>query len=233
MTETIVVPAGMNGPMENGNGGYSAGLLAAFLAGPARVTLRRPVPLGTPLDVEAEDEKARLLGGGELVAEAESAPDFELEVPDPVSLDEAREAMRDYRGSPDGPFSRCFVCGLGREDSFGVFPGPVSGRPLVATTWRPDPSTAGPDGMVRPEFVWAVLDCPTYFGAYRDDETTVSFLGRITARIDAPVPAAAEHVVIGWPIEVDGRKRQAGSAVLSADGEVLARARALMIEPRA
>jgi hypothetical protein len=39
--------------------------------------------------------------------------------------------------------------------------------------------------------------------------------------------------VIALPIDVDGRKRQAGSAVLSADGEVLARARALMIEPRA
>jgi hypothetical protein len=39
--------------------------------------------------------------------------------------------------------------------------------------------------------------------------------------------------VIAWPIEIDGRKRHAGSAVLSRDGEALAVARALLIEPRA
>lgn len=218
--------------MESGNGGYSAGLLAATLGGPAQVTLRRPVPLETPLDVVAEDGAARLMDGEETVAEAESAPGFELEVPAPVSPQIARQAMRKYRGSPDGPFSRCFVCGRGREDSQHVFAGPLPDRSLVASTWRPDPSTAGPDDAVRPEFVWAALDCPTYFAAYRDEEGTISFLGRITARIDAPVPAGAECIVIAWPLGNDGRKRGAGSAILSADGEVLARARALMIEPR-
>jgi hypothetical protein len=39
-------------------------------------------------------------------------------------------------------------------------------------------------------------------------------------------------VVIAWPIGTDGRKRLAGSAVLSGDGEQLAVARALLIEPR-
>ncbi|MGA8219242.1 MAG: hypothetical protein WB771_11805 [Solirubrobacterales bacterium] len=38
--------------------------------------------------------------------------------------------------------------------------------------------------------------------------------------------------MIAWPIGADGRKRHAGSAVLSADGEYLAVARALLIEPR-
>ena len=36
--------------------------------------------------------------------------------------------------------------------------------------------------------------------------------------------------MIAWPIERDGRKLPAGSAVLSAAGETLAIARALMIE---
>ena len=57
-------------------------------------------------------------------------------------------------------------------------------------------------------------------------------LARLTARVDAPVVAGDEHVVIAWPIVVDGRKRDAGSAVLSADGEPLAVARALLVEPR-
>ena len=85
---------------------------------------------------------------------------------------------------------------------------------------------------MRPEFIWAVMDCPTYFAVYTDGELPMSFLGRMAARIDAPVRAGEEHVVIAWPLEADGRKRHAGAAVLSADGDVLAVARALMIEPR-
>jgi hypothetical protein len=38
--------------------------------------------------------------------------------------------------------------------------------------------------------------------------------------------------VIAWPIEIDGRKRLAGAAVLSSAGVPLAVARGLMIEPR-
>ena len=45
--------------------------------------------------------------------------------------------------------------------------------------------------------------------------------------------AGEEHVVMAWPIERDGRKHHAGAAVLSADGDVLAVARALLIAPRA
>jgi hypothetical protein len=86
---------------------------------------------------------------------------------------------------------------------------------------------------VRPEFVWAVLDCPTFFASHIDQGLGLSVLARLTARIDAPVVAGEEHVVIAWPIETEGRKRHAGSAVLSSDGEALAVARALMIEPRA
>jgi hypothetical protein len=85
---------------------------------------------------------------------------------------------------------------------------------------------------VRPEFIWAVLDCPTYFASYTTGEFTVSLLARMAARIDASVVAGEEHVVIAWPLETDGRKRHAASAVLSADGRPLAVARALWIQPR-
>jgi len=46
----------------------------------------------------------------------------------------------------------------------------------------------------------------------------------------APVRAGEPHVVISWPIEIDGRKRHSGSALFTADGELLASARALWIE---
>ncbi len=113
-----------------------------------------------------------------------------------------------------------------------MFAGAVEGREVVASPWTPPSWTADAAGHVLPEFVWAVLDCPTYFALYMDGELPMSVLGRLSARIDAPVLAGEEHVVIAWPMESDGRKRHAGAAVLSPDGEALAVARALLIEPR-
>ena len=151
-----------------------------------------------------------------------------------MSTDEARVAAASYRGLRDSVFSNCFVCGLAREDAFGVFAGAVGARDLVASPWTPPAWTADDSGRVRPEFVWAVLDCPTYFALYKDaEELPMSMLARFAARIEAPVLAGEEHVVIGWPIELDGRKHHAGAAVLSGDGETLAAARALLIAPRA
>lgn len=192
------------------------------------------MPLETPLDVVREiDGSVRVLDGGVLVAEAHSAPMFDVEVPAPVSLQEAHLAAARYRGMSDGAFSHCFVCGRARADAFGVFAGAVESRQLVASPWTPPSWTASPAGGVLAEFVWAVLDCPTYFASYMNGELPMSVLARLTARIDAPIAAGKQHVVIAWPIETDGRKRHAGSAVLSPAGETLAIGRALLIEPRA
>jgi hypothetical protein len=233
VSESVEIPGRFNGPRQSGNGGYSAGAIAAFLDGAAEVTLRKPVPLDSPLEVVRDgDEAVRVLDDEALIAEARATPDFELEVPDPVSPAEARAATNRYRGTTDGEFSRCFVCGRARDGAFGVFAGAVEGRDVVASPWTPVPWTADEAGDVLPEFVWAVLDCPTYFALY-PDELPMSVLAQLTARIDAPVVAGEEHVVMAWPIEKDGRKHQAGSAVLSADGEVLAVARGLLIQLQA
>jgi hypothetical protein len=205
--DTIVVDARFNGPLESGNGGYSAGLLAATLDGPTAVSLRSPVPLDRP------------------------APELDLDPLRAVGVTEARAAEQRYLGLDDGPFARCFVCGRARDDAFGVCAGRVGDDGLVASTWIPDGRTAGPDGNVAPEFIWAVLDCPTYF-ALHDDPTTLSFLASLQVRIDAPAVVGADHVVIAWPIARDGRKHHAGAAVLSADGETVAVARALLIQAR-
>jgi hypothetical protein len=199
--ETISIPARFNGPKESGNGGYSAGAVAQFLDGAAEVSLRAPVPLDTPLAVER------------------------------ASCAAAHEAQRSYRAPVDGPFSHCFVCGRAREDAFGVFAGVVEGRDLVASPWTPPEWTAGPDGHVRPEFLWAVLDCPTYFALYaHDDELPMSVLGRMTARVDGTATPGDEHVVIAWPLGREGRKHRAGAAVLSPGGTPIAVAEALLIE---
>lgn len=234
MSELLRIPKRFNGPLESGNGGYCSGVAASFVEGPAEVNLRRPAPLETPLDVVREDDGSiRLFDGETVVAEARPATELYLEVPSPVTPREAHAAAAHYTGLSEGLFSRCFVCGRAREDAFGVFAGEVEGRQLVASTWTPPSWTADATGCVRPEFVWAVLDCPTYFASYKDQELGSGVLARLAARIDAPVLAGEEHVVIAWPIETDGRKRHAASAVLSRDGAALAVARALLIEPRA
>jgi hypothetical protein len=63
----------------------------------------------------------------------------------------------------------------------------------------------------------------------------VSHLGWVAVAAVAAVTAAlagVEHVVLGWPLAVDGRKHHAGAAVLASDGTVLAAARVLLIAPR-
>jgi hypothetical protein len=232
VAETLSVPRRFNGPLESGHGGYCSALFAGLVEGPAEVTLRSPVPLDRPLEARREDGSVRVLDGETLTAEASPTAELDVEVPDPVSTDEARAAKARYRGSTEGMFSHCFVCGPGRADALGVFAGNVEGRELVATSWTPPVWTADEAGRVLPEFVWAVMDCPTYFAVYPGDELPMSFLARMTARIDMPVAAGEEHVVMSWPISVDDRKRYAGAAVLSGGGEVLAVALALMIEPR-
>jgi hypothetical protein len=232
VAESLVVPSQFNGPLESGNGGYSAGAIAAFLGGTAAVSLRRPVPLDTALEVDLDGQRAQVRDGGELIAEAERVDGFDLQSPSPVSVEEARRASTRYRGLADGQFSRCFVCGRARQDGFGVFAGEVDGREVVASPWTPPAWTADDTGAARPEFVWSVLDCPTYFATYLGEDLATSFLARMSARIHSPVPVGEEHVVIAWPIEVDGRKRFAGSAVLDADGKPMAVARVLLVEPR-
>ena len=233
--ETITIPRRFNGPLESGNGGYSSGVLAGFADGPLEVSLRRPVPLDRPLEIRrGEDGGVLAVDGDELVAEGRPAPELALDVPVAVSLAEARAARQLYRGLASGPFASCFVCGRARDDAFGVQAGRVQGRDVVASPWTPPQWAADESGAVRPEIVWAVLDCPTYFATYVDvpDPLPPAVLARFAARIDVPVRAGDEHVVIGWPIEADGRKRRAGSAVMSSGGEVLAVANALLIEPR-
>jgi hypothetical protein len=229
----VSVPARFNGPLASGNGGYSAAVFAEAIAGPAAVSLRSPVPLDRELRVERGEEGTQILDGETVVALVEAVPELALGVPEPVSVEEARQASEGYRGLPDGEFCRCFVCGRAREDSLEVFAGLVEGHELVASPWAPPAWAADSAGNARPEVVAGVLDCPTYFAAYMHDELRVSFLARFQLRFDAPVGVGEEHVVIAWPIETEGRKLHAGSAVLAADGTVRAMAQALLIEPRA
>jgi hypothetical protein len=74
---------------------------------------------------------------------------------------------------------------------------------------------------------------PHLLATYLDGELGPAVLAKLTARVDAAVDGGNEHVVVAWPIDAVDRKRHAGAAVLSRNGEPLAVARALIIEPRA
>jgi hypothetical protein len=232
VAETIVIEERFNGPPHSGHGGYTSGILARLIDGPAEATLRAPPPLGRPLTVERrKDDSFALVDDETLVAEGRSVSEVDVEVPEPVSLGDAERASARYIGFERHIFDTCFVCGPAREDALGVFAGPVEGGGrLVASLWTPRAWTADESGRVRPEFVWSALDCPTYFALCLDGTQPLSMLGRLTAELTGPVEAGAPHVVTAWPIAKEGRKHHAGSAIFSADGRQLAVARALLIE---
>ena len=223
--ETIVVPRRFNGPPESANGGYVCGIVAALLGGLAEVTLRRPPPLDTPLAVERNGDRVLARDGETLVAEAERVDPFELDLPPPVTLEEAAAARERYAGFRHHAYATCFVCGPAREDGLGIFAGPVERRELVAAPWTPPP------GAVADELVWAALDCPSGWAVDEFSREGV-LLGRLAARLLTPVAGGEEHVVLGWRRGADGRKREAGSAVFTAGGELRAYARSTWLVPR-
>lgn len=238
MSERVVIERRFRGPPASANGGYACGRLAAFVEGdPAvEVTLRSPPPLEQPLEVGRADGTTLLRGGDAIVAEARAAPWSELEIPDPVSLEEAEEARRRSPLHQHHPFEECFVCGpkRARGDGLLITCGPVPGREreLVAAPWVADRSLAPGAGPIPSELVWAALDCPTGLAGMLVPDFGLSMLGRLTARILRPLEAGRAYAAIGWPLERDGRKLQAAAAILDEDGEPLASSRATWIELR-
>ncbi len=138
--------------------------LAKHLHGPTAVRLRVPPPLETEMLVEASENRARLLQGTIVIAEAQGA-EIELSALTPPSFPEAVEAARSYLGFIRHSFPRCFVCGPKRTfgDGMRIFPGLIEARSIVAAPWIPDASLAERSGTLAPEFIWAALDCPSGF----------------------------------------------------------------------
>ncbi len=231
----VRVDARFTGPPEVVNGGYACGTVAAELGGAAEVSLWRPVPVDTALELEVTDGRAVLRSSdGEELATGRALGEVDLDLPDPVVPDVAEAAMAGYpaRDWGDRMFP-CFVCGPDRADTFGVFPGPVAGRDVVAAVWRPEPELADEDGVVPDVLTWAVLDCTGTWGtAAAHDLATAPFLARMEATTRRPARVGETYVTVGWPLERDGRKHSAGAAIFDEVGDPIAHARLLCIEPR-
>ncbi len=222
------------GPRTSGNGGYCSGRLAALVEGPAEVTLRAPPPLDIGLKVAKENGGAKLWHGGQLIAEARPS-DFTLDVPPPPSWQEAQTAAKGYAGHRGHEYASCFVCGPQRKpgDGLCIFCGPWKNG-VVAGPWLPDKSLDDGRGLVKPEFLWAAIDCPgswSVIGVEGPEGAPSSsmLLGRLTGRLLRSVRIGEECIVIGWPLDRDGRKYHVGSAIYTRGGELVAYSRGTWI----
>lgn len=221
MTE-LLVPHRFRGPARSGNGGFTAGALAALhdgepLGRTVRVTLRQPPPLDTPMTVTggvAVDAAGGVVAAAEVVQE-------DLEPVAAVDPATAATASASYAGWGRHPFPTCFACGTGREpgDGLRIFPGRVdddpAGRARVAAPWTPDPSLV--DDLFA--VTWAALDCVGGWTSDLEDRPMV--LGRMTARIDALPEPGTPYVVAGGARGEDGRKVHTASTLWSRDGTLL------------
>lgn len=231
MDPSVIIPSRFNGPPDSGNGGYSCGVLARFINGPARVRLHVPPPLDTPMVVKAgADGSVQMYDRESLVGTALPAP-LELEVPAAPSPQQAADASTRYLCYENHVFPSCFVCGPGRpaHDGLDLFAGPVVDWSQLASPWNPTADLLDQYGHVRPEIVWSALDCPGYF-ACMGENIRPALLGELHASLLKPVPGGQPLLVHAWPLGEDGRKLFAGTAVASSNGEVLAVARSTWIQ---
>lgn len=216
------------GPPDSGHGGYACGLVATPLGpGPTQVTLRRPPPVGRPLQLSPEPDGVTLLDGEHLVAEAVLAPPFpDADRPPSASREEAGEPA----ATPDAAaasgerpaavsweeaetlaatfdvdryeaqhwFPGCFACGPHRAPGDGLRLFPASSGPdRTAWPWSPDPSLGDADGLVEPIFLWAALDCPTGLVWYHEDPPVPA---HVMGRMTAVVqrrPRVGDRLVVG------------------------------------
>ena len=217
------------GPPDSGNGGYVAGLVASALGGSnVEVTLRAPPPLDVELELDTDDDEARLLHGDTLIASAKRMA-VVIAVPTPPPFAEAQAAEARFAGLKYHLFPGCFVCGPDREASDGlrIFAGRREPGGAVAAIWTPADALADAEGRVAVEYLWAALDCPGYFAVR--EAAGLALLGRIGGVIRRRPVIGERLIVTGWPIDRDGRKHRVGTALHDEAGRLVAAANATWI----
>jgi hypothetical protein len=211
-----------------------SGLLAGPIGGVATAVLRAPVPLDRPMRLTASEEGVRLtsLDGAVLIGEARPGDLADLpQPPAPPSLEAAQAAAPTFVGLKRPFHPVCFTCGV-LDEGYGcrVFAGQVEGAPAghVASPWTPHVNFADEDGLTRLEVVWAALDCPGSV-SWVVQEGGGGLLGTMTCEVVRRPRADEACIVTAWPIERSGRKSLSGTALFTAEGELLARSRQIWI----
>ncbi|QIG41447.1 hypothetical protein G5V58_00470 [Nocardioides anomalus] len=217
----LVVPSRFRGPARSGNGGWSAGALAALAPWPVvTVRLSAPPPLEAPMPVaEVDGALVASYDGSEVLRATEG--DHEPEPVAPVPAEQARAAEARYPGLAHHPFPTCFVCGTGREpgDGLRIFSGPLDGVGRSAATWTPSDTS--------PAIAWAALDCPGAWAA--DIGERLMVLGTMTARVDRLPEVGAAHVVVGEKRGEQGRRTMTATSLYDADGALVGAAEQVWI----
>lgn len=216
------------GPPKSANGGYACGRLAAFIDGAAEVTLRSPPPLDKAMRVVANDGGVALFDGDKLIGSA-SACRVSLDIPDAPTFREAHVAEQRTIAADKHKLPTCFVCGPHRDpgDGLRIHVGPLdpdtqSWSGPLAATWIPLPDLADSSGCVRPEFVWAALDCPTGYAAGFSDCSVYLLLGRQSVHIHRRPSAGEKCIVLAQETRREGRKHHADGVLFGDDGKPLA-----------
>jgi hypothetical protein len=230
--QTFSIARRFCGPTGTANGGYFCGTVAGFARDGVTVRLVKPVPLETTLVVEHVDGLPRVRHDEHVIAEARPGAVGDLAPPAWPSHADAVTAAQHYAGFGKHPAPLCFVCGPQRSpgDALCIFAGSIAPG-VVAAPWVPDASLADGRGTVRPELMWAALDCPGFAAVAPDMRAML--LGELTADVRRRAGIGEPCTVVGWQIASNGRKHEAGTALLGSDGELYATARAIWIEPRA
>jgi hypothetical protein len=193
---------------------------------PVQVTLRRPPPVGRPMQLQSDGRQLNLFDGTEHVADAAVVPEAEL--PPVPAVDRTRSVVAAGRfpGLTDHPFPACFVCGTARTDGLELWAGPVdpSEPRLVAAPFTVPSGHGLPDHVL----VWAALDCPGGWSIGLPGRPAV--LGRMTAAVYS-APRPDEHcVVVARCDRWEGRKAFSRSSVYGADGRLIGAASQTWIE---
>jgi len=235
VTDTLTIPAFFNGPPTSANGGYTCGRVAELVdAEVVEVSLRSPPPLDTPLDVVRDGDGVTVRDGDTLVAEGRPG-ELLVDVPEAVPAGEVAAALRAgrERWAEGHPFPTCVVCGPARVDGFGIFPSALPGRDgLFGAAWTPDGDADEGGGCVRPELVWAALDCPTSAPVANFGEGPAMVLASLTVRLGCPLRVGEPHTILSWALGEDGRKHWGAAALFDSDGLLTCASRALWIELR-
>jgi len=235
-TDTIDIASRFRGPPGSANGGYACGRLAAYIDGPAEVSLWKPPPLEHPLQVRRENGAVNLYDGELLIGTAVTGKVRIAQMAAPTRT-QARAAAERTFAAGQHPLPSCFVCGPHRRhgDGLRIHPGPLHADDLdwqgvLAAPWTPEADLADASGTVLPEFVWAALDCPTAYAVSSSEGMLSILLGRQTLQIDR-LPAAGEScIVTARRFAREGRKFSADACLFGADGQALAHCNALWIE---
>lgn len=234
---TLTVDKRFCGPPRSANGGYVAGRLATFVGDSACVTLHRPPPLDTLLEVRhAAGGVVELCHAGTILADARTA-NAVADIPARPGVASAADAAARTFAAEKHRIPGCFVCGPHRKpgDGLRIHPGPLEPHDsnwsgTLAASWAPGDDLGDSDGIVRAEFVWAALDCPTAYACSSPEGMPPILLGRQTVTVLRRPRVREPCVVVCKRQGRERRKFFADALLLDSGGRPLALCNAIWID---